>query len=127
MSDSGVTNFGVLVGQLNGGTFVAECSEKLCDVLEKLQEKAMQTNGAASGTITVTLKIKTNMSGLTTIDPSVSGKLPDPVRAQDSYYLTSGGGLSRKNERQQDLPLREVAGGLVETREAGTSRTVKEA
>lgn len=117
MANDGIKNFGVLLGTLNGGTVVGELSDETSTLLEELKEKAESKNGNVSGELTLKLKFTVNTSGLTTIDYEVSSKSPKPIRRQDSFFLTEGNGLSRRNEKQQELPLREV-GGTVEIREA---------
>ena len=117
MASDGIKNFGVLLSGLNGGTVVGELSDDMDKLLEELREKAEQKSGSVSGELTLKLKFTVNTSGLTTIDYEVASKSPKPIRRQDSFFLTEGNGLSRRNERQQELPLREV-GGTVEIREA---------
>lgn len=127
MAEAGITNFGVLLNELNEGAVIDELSQDLSDVLDQLRERAIQTSGKVKGKIVLKLDIQVTSAGLITIDPDVETKVPKPLRKQDSFHLTRGGGLSRKNERQQELPLREVRAVEVETREVGANRPVKEA
>lgn len=118
MADSGVKNFGVLLASINGGKVVDEATDKTHNLLDELSGKASLTNQKAKGDILVKLSFTVLPNGLVNVDADVQGKAPKPVREQDAFFLTESGGLSRKNERQQELPLREVLSQPVEMKEA---------
>lgn len=123
-----ITSYGGLIAELNHGAFSDELDQELSDDLERLRATAIATSGKIKGELIVKLKIQVTSAGLITIDPDVKSNLPKPIREQDSFHLTKNGALSRKNSKQQELPLREVAATPIDIREAPQpKRDLKEA
>lgn len=114
------SDFGVLVGSITGGDLLKELSETNKTVLTTLEDHARDTCGTAGGTLTLVLKYKVERNGAVRIEADVATKLPKLLRAADHFFTNGKGALSRKDPRQQELPLREV-GGATEIKEAKSS------
>lgn len=114
-NDTGTHDFGVLVGTFDSGKLRNEASRQLKELIENLQDQATQTCRSAKGKLTVDFDFNIDPTGLAKVHAEVTKKLPKPVRAGDAFFVTKGG-LSRKNPKQQELPLREVpaAGDVLE-------------
>lgn len=110
MSDS-VSDFGVLLSQLAGGSVRDELSDTVRDTLLQLEQRALATSKSAKGKITLELAIVVAPNGLATFDPNINSKVPDPIRQVDHFYVCKDGSLSRKNQKQQELAFVEVAQG----------------
>lgn len=117
-----ISRYGDLIAELNHGAFADELDQELSDDLERLRATAIATSGKVKGELSVKLKIQVTSAGLITIDPDVKSNLPKPIREQDSFHLTKSGALSRKNSRQQELPLQEAPCTPVDIREAATAK-----
>lgn len=117
MGIDSIEDFAVVLAAINHGQLRDELSAEMGKVLTALIERSHATSKAAKGKLTLTLDFEVEPSGLVAIDVDVSSKTPKPLRASDHFYATKSGGLSRKDPRQQDLPLREVDAPTPELRD----------
>ena len=89
--------------QLNNGATVAECSDKLRDLVQKVRATAK------GGSLTLTLKINPAAKGdvdVLMIESVVKVSAPEPDRRKNVFFSTEEGALSRNDPKQMDLPLR---------------------
>lgn len=94
-----------LAGVRKGG-LIDELTEKLAELT-----KAVRKAGRG-GRLTLTLDLKPATVGddcALIIEDDVAIKLPKPQRARTIMFSTEDGALLRKDPRQQELELREVA------------------
>lgn len=109
MADNTTREFTVLLAELNGGAIRDELGEVLAKSLFELHEQAIATMSTRAGKLTLSLALTVEPSGAVRINADVSNKLPTVPRPSDHFFVSRGGALTRKNPRQQELPLREVA------------------
>lgn len=104
------TSFGVLLGQLKGGSTLDELSEKTQELTELLQDEAVLRAKEVKGTITFSLDITVEPNGIAELVPTVTVKKPKPKREKSVAWVSAKGGrLLFEPPRQQKLPLHEVA------------------
>ena len=113
--------FTILLAELNGGAIRDELGETLAGSVFTLHEQATATCSKRKGKITLALSLTVEPSGAVRIDAEVVTKMPTPPRASDHFFVQRGGALTRKNPRQQELPLREVTPLAAPAREAGNA------
>ena len=89
-------DLGTIIVGLNNGGFVADCNQRLEEVLKACDE----TGGV--GQITVALKIVRNDDGTAQILPNVSIKKPTRKRGASLFYLHNGE-LFKEDPRQMKL------------------------
>lgn len=106
-TEEGARSLAVLLQAIGEGTFHAECSEELHQMVRKLEQHAYDFS-KAKGTITIALTVDIDREGVVTIDPDVKVKVPKPARKKGRFWVTPGGNLSPENPKQQKLPLRDV-------------------
>jgi hypothetical protein len=113
-----MSDFNVVLAQIAGGALRDELSDTMRDALLQLEQRALGTSKVAKGIVTLKLALAVEPNGLVCVDGDVITKLPKPLRQQDHFHLTKTGGLSRKNQHQQELQFREasndVAGKVME-------------
>lgn len=59
------------------------------------------------GTLTIKLTVRPNGENSISITPDIKAKAPEAARGASVYFVT-GGGITRSNPNQPDLPLKEV-------------------
>jgi|SRR5690606_22136906 len=109
VADEGPRSFAVVFQTIADGEAHTEASEEMQGLLKLLQEEARNTNGTASGSMTIKLGLKVDAKGVATIAYSVDVKKPTRKRPGATMWVTKGGNLSPDNPRQQKLPLRDVS------------------
>ena len=103
----GARSFTRFLDQVADGDLHTEASQLLHRLVEKMQQQTRAQAKEVKGELT--LKLKLSMDGaLTTVAYEINGKEPAPRRPGSVFFVTRGGNLSVQNERQQELPLREV-------------------
>jgi hypothetical protein len=95
--------FADVLRDLTGG----QTYEELGSALTEIVDAVMQTR--RSGSLTLTLKIKSNGDSSVIITDDVKTKLPQPIRGETIFFTQAGGNLLREDPRQEKLPLRQVA------------------
>jgi hypothetical protein len=109
MADQSIHDFGVLLNEMSGGKAREEATKEWGDLLDTLHQQALDTHGKAKGRLTVVFDATIDHRGIVALDYEVTTKEPKKLREGDTFYMTSTGGLSRYDERQQALPgVREV-------------------
>lgn len=123
MADDSMSDFNVVLSQISGGALRDELSDTLRDALLQLEQRALGTSKVAKGALTLKMTLAVEPNGLVCVDGDVLTKLPKPLRQQDHFHLTKSGGLSRKNQRQQELQFKEVMNDVAEVvREAAPKK-----
>lgn len=109
LNEEGPRSFAVVFQTIADGEAHTEASEEMQALLKLLQDEARNTNGSASGSMTIKLGLKVDAKGVATISYSVDVKKPTKKRPGATMWVTKGGNLSPDNPRQQKLPLRDVS------------------
>lgn len=93
-----------VIGEIDRGRLFDELTERLAEVVDgvRLTQKA--------GELTLKLKISPNGEDAVAIADEVKVKLPEPNKPKSLFFIGKGNALSRRDPRQQDLPLRDVSG-----------------
>lgn len=107
MGREGPRSFGLVLGQCEEGQLHADLSEKLQKLNENLGQYAAAF-GSASGSISVTLNLKVDRKGTTTIHADVKVKEPTIARSPSIFWMNDSGNLDNKNPRQAELGFRDV-------------------
>ena len=81
--------------------------DELTDAQHSLIDLIRLTNKA--GALTITLNYKPEGAGQITVKAEVKAKEPKLPRGSSLFFLTPEGNLSRRDPRQQEIPLRSVA------------------
>lgn len=114
MADDSMSDFNVVLSQISGGALRDELSDTMRDALLQLEQRALGTSKVAKGTLTLKMVLAVEPNGLVCVDGDVITKLPKPLRQQDHFHLTKTGGLSRKNQRQQEFQFKEIVNDVTE-------------
>lgn len=115
--EEGPRSFGVFLANLDRGAVQNELSARLHGLVGELERRALDSNQAAKGKLTVTFEVKIDAKGVAEIVPTIATKVPEPKCSRTVMYLTKGGNLDMKDQRQQSLEFREVPGGRREVRD----------
>jgi hypothetical protein len=113
----GPRSFSVFMHELSEGEAHGEASQKLHELVNKMQDAALDQGKEVKGEFTLSLKLKVDPRGTASVDYTIKAKAPDRHRLRATLFVTKGGNLSVENPRQQTLPLREVAGQAAPARE----------
>lgn len=96
-------SFAVIFQAIARGKAHAEASKALHRVVKACQSDAALHRTTSRGTITVTLAIAAESDESATITYDIKEKTPGVRRERSTMFITEGGNLSVKNERQTDL------------------------
>lgn len=91
-----------VLGEINGGEFVAELTSALYDVVRATRDTMKP------GALKIGLKITPTGRGSVTIDAKLDATIPEHVRPATTFFVNDDGTLLRDDPRQERLPLREV-------------------
>jgi hypothetical protein len=107
----GARAFNVVFAELCSGAAHEEATEELHKLLQRLRIAAelRGPKGDAKGKLTLTLDVTVEAKGVAQVKYDVTIKHPKPDREDDSFFLTRHSNLSRKNEKQMELGLRDVS------------------
>jgi len=107
-----MTTFAQIVSVLRGGRTQSELDDAIQSVVEDVKEHRK------AGSVTVTLKITPNGDTVLVSD-QVKAAIPQEQRSNTVFFTDDHGNLLRRDPRQSELPLREVADdGPTELKEA---------
>lgn len=98
--------FRQVLEQLHDGRFLDECAEELTSLMNAIEDD--RTSG--KGEIVMTIKFEKQKTGQIDAIPNVKAKLPKRAASRSVFYVDDYHRLTRKNPKQQDLPLRAVMG-----------------
>jgi len=96
--------FADILRELGGGNTYDELTARLAEVVDAV------TQTHKMGEISIKLKVKPNGDSGVIVADEIKSKVPEPPRGDTVFFVTAGGSLVRQDPRQQDLPLRSVAG-----------------
>lgn len=107
--EEGPRSFGVMISGLADGRANAQISEELHELVKAGNAEALAREADVSGELTLKLKLKFTARGIVGLTYDVKTKKPSKRTASAHMFVTDGGNLSARDERQQELPgLREV-------------------
>lgn len=115
--DEGPRDFSRILMLLDEGVAHCTLSEELQKLTRAVQTQAKARSKKVAGTLSLTLQLACDETGVVSIAYDVARKDPKPKRSQTLLWITKGGNLTEHNPRQQRLPLREVTGGQAAARE----------
>lgn len=102
--DRQVRPFAAFLQEQREGVTHSELSEGLSDLVAACIEHGK------GGTLTYKVSIKPNKDGVTVfVTDAITVKAPVGERSAALFFADDDGNLSRKDPRQQELPLREVS------------------
>ena len=90
------------LGELEGGDFIAEATEKLYNLTVAVLDTRKP------GSLTIKLALKPNAKGMVEIDAKIDTNEPKEDRPSTNFFVSSDGALLRNDPRQHRLPLSEV-------------------
>lgn len=103
-----VRPFAAVLQEQRSGGLHSELSEQLAAVVAAVAEHGKP------GSVMVTLNVKpSEMPGAIVVSDDVKAKVPQPDKPASLFYSDDHGNLSRRDPRQPELPLREVAAGEI--------------
>lgn len=80
--------------------------EQMNDMLAELRQSVMESRGA--GSISLTLTMKPDSDNSVELDTKVSVKKPSIKRGKTIFFVAPDGSLVRNDPRQAEMPLRAV-------------------
>lgn len=103
--EEGARSFSRFIDQLGDGAAHSELSQEVHQLIQKLSHEAKARNTTVRGALTLSLKFASDSLGHVAIVYDVTTKEPKPQRVGDMFFVTKGGNLSKRDERQAELPL----------------------
>ena len=98
-----MSTFADVLGNLEGGRAFEDLNEQLQDLVTAVLQHQK------AGDITLVLKISPNGERAVSVLSSIKAKVPEGARGVTTFYADAGGNLLRRDPRQPELPLRDVA------------------
>ena len=121
----GPRGFAVLLQQVDEGQLHTDASKELHRVTKELLEWARTYQRDAKGSLTLTIGLNVDPSGVVDVVGDIKAKVPAPRRQRSTMWITKGGNLSAENPRQQKLPLREVPAATTTPRDVADDRAAR--
>jgi hypothetical protein len=109
--EEGARAFNVVFAELCSGAAHEEATDELHALLQALRVAAelRGPKGEAKGSLTIKLDLCVEAKGVAQVKYDISRKAPKPDREDDSFFLTRHSNLTRKNQKQLELGLRDVS------------------
>lgn len=98
--------FADVLRELGAGSTYENLTIQLAEVVEAVIDTRKP------GELMIKLKVKPNGEDSVLIADEIKAKVPEPVRGDSVFFVTSGGSLVRQDPRQPDLPLRRVEAAM---------------
>lgn len=98
-----MSTFSDIVGSLEGGRAFEQLNDSLIEVVTAVLAHRKV------GEITLTVKVSPNGETAVSVVPTIKVKVPEAARAVTTFFADEHGNLLRRDPRQRELPLREVA------------------
>lgn len=92
--------------QLHDGEFLDDCAEDLTNLMDAIEDERTSDKG----TLVLTFKFEKQKNGQIDVIPTAKVTMPKKAASRSVFYVDSYHCLTRKNPKQQDLPLRAVMG-----------------
>lgn len=102
-----IRTFQAFVASVEDGELHKDLSEQLSDIVAALEKHQRDVGGKPTAALALTFNFKLE-GGLLEIQCDFKTKLPKTSRAKSIFWTTPENNLSRRNPRQQELPLRSV-------------------
>lgn len=107
--EEGPRSFATLLSQLAEGRALPEMSEEFHNLVKQGNAEALAREANMKGEFTLKLKLEFTPRGIVGIAYEVKAKAPPKKTSSGHMFVTDGGNLSPKDERQLDLGLRAVS------------------
>lgn len=101
----GFTHF---IDQLGDGEAAQDMGAELHKLIKKLTAESKNRNVKIKGSYTLSLKFEADPRGTVAVEHDIKTVEPKPLRLGDTFFTTKGGNLTKQNEKQQSLNLRDV-------------------
>lgn len=98
--------FDELIIELDSGSFNAELTAHLRDVLAACNARVQHDGGTAKGELALTLAFVAAANGRVEITASAKAKSPGPRKVTETRWVTGRGELAAADPRQAALPLK---------------------
>lgn len=108
--EEGPRSFGVFLNELAEGEAEQKLSAELFDLIRKLKEQAIASDGKIKGELNLKLRFVVQEAGPVAVGFDVTTKAPKVRNTPGYFWVTRGGNLTIHNPKQAKLPLREVSG-----------------
>lgn len=110
MSQDHVHTFQQFVAAVEDGELHRDLSDQLVEIVAALENHVRDVGGKPVATLDIKLSFKLD-DGLIEVRADYKAKMPKTSRAKSIFWATPENHLSRRNPRQQELPLRSVEDG----------------
>ncbi|BBK30274.1 hypothetical protein EDC65_2280 [Stella humosa] len=107
MSQDHIHTFAQFIGTAEDGELHQDLSDQLVEIVAALENHVRDRGGKPSATLALTIGFKLD-NGLLEVRAEYKIKLPKSERAKSVFWTTPENHLSRRNPRQQELPLRSI-------------------
>lgn len=108
MEEDKIRSFGTFLADIEEGQLHADLSRALQDAVAALHDIRVEQGGKPKATLTLKLEMMLDGDVIEARGDFVQ-KLPKLMRRKGIFYATPDNLLTRKNPRQQELPLRTVS------------------
>lgn len=98
-----MSTFTDIIGSLEGGRAFDQLNDSLAEVVQAVIAQRKP------GEITLSVKVNPNGETAVSIVPVIKVKVPEAARAVTTFFADEHGNLLRRDPRQRELPLREIA------------------
>lgn len=100
-------SFGAFLADLQGGQLHRELTDVLSEAVAEMHNVRMEEGGKPKTRIAITVDLVLD-GDVIEARGDFKAKLPEVKRRKDVFFATPENGLTRRNPRQQELPLRSV-------------------
>jgi hypothetical protein len=107
--EEGPRSFAVFLRQLAENRADAEISQELHDLVKLGRHESLARDAKVKGELSLKLKFDFAPNGVVGVTYEVKVKAPPKKTSSGHMFVTDGGNLSPKDERQLDLGLRDVS------------------
>lgn len=111
-------SFSTFLAQLSDGEFNTDLTDQMRDLVAALSDCFADNGGKPGGKIAITLSFKLD-DGIVEVKPDLKVTKPKVAQRKSVFWATPGNNLTRRNPKQQELPLRDVS-----SKSDGTIRAV---
>lgn len=98
-----MSTFTDIIGSLEGGRAFEQLNDSLIEVVQAVVAHRK------AGEIILSVKVNPNGESAVSVVPTIKVKVPEATRAVTTFFADDHGNLLRRDPRQRELPLREVA------------------
>lgn len=110
-------DFSHFFNSLDDGNAAAEASVALQDLVKETAAKAAARMKPLVGTMTVTLAVAIDETGVSRVTYEIKAKPPKHKTQPSTFWVSKGGNLTPNNPRQVELAIRDVSKPQVPARD----------